>query len=212
MNNLDIRFRKLWNDLSLSGDIAEICRWLNSKYNAPTRHYHNLNHIIHGLDLIDKILEPHENGNESPVEKRNFNAIRLAFWFHDCMPNEQRSADAAEILISVGRQPGIVPIVTQLIELTKHKKQSEYYLGKVMQDADLAILGADKETFDNYETNVRKEYPQYKDYDYAKGRTDILESFLARDKIYGTVYCQRELEDRARDNLKYSIAQLKGML
>lgn len=213
MNNLDIKFRKLWNDLSLAGEPTEVYRWLANKYSDPSRHYHTLEHIDYGLNAIDTLVAPMaamQDDSPGVVEFTN-NLVRFAFFFHDSMPDETRSADIAEFVLTVARRPSnLCKAIERLILLTTHRSEPEAYLEKVMVDADLAIFASDQETFDAYETNVRKEFAKYSDSDYAKGRIKILGSFLKRKSVYYTIYGLRELEDKARANLMASIKKLSA--
>ncbi len=203
MDQLDVRFRKLWNDLSLHGEPYEAWNFLQLKY-RENRHYHTLDHIAYGLEMIDIITEPVERIHND----RGKNLVKFAFWWHDCMPDEVRSSDIAELFLHVGHLPQAIPFVRRCIGFTSHKEEPSAYWHSVMVDADLAILGANRDKFDEYEIGVRKEYAKVPDVVYAAERVKILNSFLTRKSIYYTLYCQRELEAKARENLSYSIEKL----
>ncbi len=205
MEQLDVRFRKLWRDLSLANDPADAFRWLKYRY-SENRHYHTLDHIAYGLDMIDNISEPFRD--QFPGDGLMTNLVRFAFWYHDTLSNESRSADAARIVLWLGRKQEVANIVGALIEVTSHQTEPTEFWKKVIVDADLAILGADRDKFDEYEIGVRKEYANIPDTVYAVERVKILNSFLTRKSIYYTLYCQRELEEKARENLRYSIERL----
>ena len=80
-------------------------------------------------------------------------------------------------------------------------------------DIDLAILGADPARFAQYEAQVREEYAWVPDSVYRQKRAAILQQFLGRDRIYGTVAMQKErLEDAARRNLVGSIKALQTVV
>ena len=67
---------------------------------------------------------------------------------------------------------------------------------------DLAILGADEKRFVEYEQQIRKEYSFVPDTIFQTKRTEILQGFLNRPRIYGTAYFFDRLESRARCNLR----------
>lgn len=201
---LDVEFRKLWHDLGMHGEPTEVYSWLKNQYNGTDRHYHNLNHIEYGLRAIDKLAEPLLLDNEKQV----FDRVRFAFWFHDCLPDESRSADIARFVCWLGKKPEYGYSIEGFIALTTHRGFPVYVSQHVMVDADLAIFAASREKFDEYELLVRQEYSHVPEDKYRAGRLKILTSFLDRERIYYTTYGQREWEDLASENLKRSIGKL----
>jgi predicted metal-dependent HD superfamily phosphohydrolase len=77
-------------------------------------------------------------------------------------------------------------------------------------DMDLAILGAPEHHFTRYEAQIRKEYAHVSDTGFRTGRAAILCRFLARERLYFSEWGSNQFEDRARSNLKRSIAALEG--
>ncbi|WP_373545502.1 hypothetical protein [Chamaesiphon sp.] len=76
----------------------------------------------------------------------------------------------------------------------------------IFLDADLAILGADPAQYQAYMRSIRCEYSWVSDAAYKVGRTQVLESFLQRDRLYYTDLLSDELESIARFNIKQEIA------
>ena len=74
-----------------------------------------------------------------------------------------------------------------------------------MLDIDLAILGADRARFEDYERQVRLEYAHVADRDFARARADFVEAMLGVSPRYRTEVARAELEARARDNLQRSL-------
>jgi predicted metal-dependent HD superfamily phosphohydrolase len=79
---------------------------------------------------------------------------------------------------------------------------------RLLVDIDLAILGSAPARFDEYERQVRREYGHVSDENWRVGRARVLQSFLARPRIYATDAYRDALESRARDNLSRSLAAL----
>ena len=79
--------------------------------------------------------------------------------------------------------------------------------GLLLLDADLAILGAEPETYARYARRIRAEYAWVTDEVYRAGRLTVLRQFLARQHIYHTAQYQR-LESQVRLNLEREIAIL----
>ena len=77
-------------------------------------------------------------------------------------------------------------------------------------DADLWILSATQERFDEYCAQVREEYAAVPDDAFAAGRTRVLQPFLRRDTVYATRHARRAWNDRARLNLARELSRLSG--
>jgi predicted metal-dependent HD superfamily phosphohydrolase len=71
----------------------------------------------------------------------------------------------------------------------------------LLVDIDLAILGASEPRFAEYERQVRDEYAFVPEPLFYEKRRAILQSFLARPRIYSTRHFTNLLERRARMNL-----------
>jgi len=145
------RAKKLWKAMEVQG-VTTFNKVVNC-YNAPNRHYHNLEHIVKSLELI-------------PLMQNVFypNALREAIWFHDIVynpksdDNEVRSADMAQVLaVDIGRTYYIED-VKRLIMATNLTYDSEHLDAPCIQDIDLAILGANPKVYKRYADNIRKEY------------------------------------------------------
>ena len=77
-----------------------------------------------------------------------------------------------------------------------------------MLDIDLSILGAQKQIYDQFEKNVRKEYKRIPSFTFRKKRKEILKSFMERPRLYHTAYFFDLLETQAKSNLTLAIASL----
>ena len=92
--------------------------------------------------------------------------------------------------------------IIHLIGITAHHHIPATDEEKIIVDMDLAILGADEKRFVEYEQQIRKEYSFVPDTIFQTKRTEILQGFLNRPRIYGTAYFFDRLESRARCNLR----------
>lgn len=173
---------------------------LVSRYAEPSRYYHNLGHI-------QKVLETIENLGAASTRP---NAVRLAAWLHDIVydskasDNEERSADSAMQLCQQLSIPD-AEVVASLILATKTHNAAGNPDAQVLLDADLAILGAPAPEYRDYAACIRKEYAWVPKADYRAGRRSVLESFIARPRIY---YLLRQLEEPARRNLADELTDL----
>lgn len=138
--------------------------------------------------------------------------LELAIWFHDAVyqplanDNEEQSAALARKMLGNAMSEEVV----RLIMLTKHSSlpMIEDIDGRIIVDCDLAILGAQKELFEAFELGIRKEYRSVPQDAYVHGRKKILNSFLARPRIYSIPYFVEKYEEQARRNLSLLIRNL----
>lgn len=183
------------------------------RYAEKHRHYHTLLHIYACLTVLD----------ESPVlgvsnvgpKKR---AVELALWFHDLVytPQERGNEEASAELLrkcrdELGLDASIVDFAVGAILWTTHRKQPDWYLTipRTVVDVDLSILGAPEDVFDEYERQVREEYAFVPDNLWIPGRTDVLETFRKRERIYTSPEYVARFEEPARANLARSLRRLE---
>lgn len=179
---------------------------LAAHYQDPPRAYHTLAHARRVVAAVDKLA----------LYAQAPDAVRLAGWFHDAIynpgapDNEARSASfAQQTLASLGIGVVIRREVAKLIQLTStHEAQADDGNGKVLVDADLAILSAPRATYAAYADAIRREYAFVGDEQYHRGRMDILQRLLERPQIYYTPPQRSLREARARHNLRWEITRL----
>ncbi|BAU63348.1 hypothetical protein STA3757_07120 [Stanieria sp. NIES-3757] len=180
---------------------------LATAYSNSTRYYHNLQHIEQLLTVANLMKD----------EAKNFSVIELAIWFHDVIydsqaqDNEVKSAAYAEqVLTSLEIDNCMIQSVKQLILKTQfHQTNLEDYDSQIFLDVDLSILGASQTEYQIYSQAIRQEYSWLSQASYYVGRIKVLESFLARSRIYYTEYLFNRLESQARFNLQQELQQLK---
>jgi predicted metal-dependent HD superfamily phosphohydrolase len=216
LNQLAIQWEESWwDDMEVSSyerlyelsQIEPVFELLVTAYTQPDRHYHNLNHIQHLLTILERF-------NQGKL--RDPMAVFLAIWFHDfvynpqAIDNEIQSAKTARALLTnLGASIDLIARVEQLILATQgHQANPKDFDRCVLLDADLAILGADPIAYQAYARSIRLEYDWVSDTAYQTGRTQVLESFLQRDRLYHTDLLFDELESIARLNLAQEIAFL----
>jgi predicted metal-dependent HD superfamily phosphohydrolase len=204
-----IEFNRLWGDTNCQGNGNAVFLSLVQAYSGARRHYHTLHHIMWVLTRIDQITAaPMWNG--TPDETA---ALRWAAWYHDFvlqgLPDDEfASADCARKMLTTAGRPDLAATVERLIMATAHDAHDLKPDEAILSDADIAILGADREAFDDYERLVRLEWPFIGDEQFAAGRAAILQKFLERPRIYFTDYGRERWEQKARENLAYSIGKL----
>ena len=178
---------------------------LDAAYREPHRHYHTTRHIADCLEKFDVL----RGAAERP------GAIELALWFHDAVyepyrsGNEEKSAEwAAKFLRDAGACDALVARVRDLVLATRHDAIASDGDTAIMVDVDLSILGANRDRYDAFELKVRAEYRWVPRPLYRRERRKILESFLRRQRIFGTDEFFHRYESAARENLARAIGNL----
>jgi predicted metal-dependent HD superfamily phosphohydrolase len=136
-----------------------------ARYQQPHRHYHTLEHLLEVLDRV--------SGTE----------VELAAWYHDVIydprasDSEDRSAVHAGQALELLRAPvEVIDEVQRLIRLTAgHHVQDGDDNGRMLVNADLAILTMDRARYERYARDVRAEYAHLDDATWRVGRRAVLE-------------------------------------
>ena len=81
----------------------------------------------------------------------------------------------------------------------------------LLVDVDLSILGKSEERFWEYEAQISREYDWVPESMFATNRAEILERFLARQRIYSTKQFYDRYEREARANVQASVQKLKSL-
>lgn len=171
----------------------------------PDRRYHDLRHLAECFELVDTMVDL------SPPDR---SAVELAIWFHDVVyeptarDNEARSATRARVFLERAGRPDVAPPVVEAIEMTAgHAPIARGPVVDAVHDADLGILGASSDRYDEYATDIRLEYAHVSDEDFREGRSRILRTFLAMRRIYVRPD-MAEREITARRNLEREVRAL----
>ena len=201
------RWLLFWGNAGADGNPEEVYGMLSDRYSERHRAYHTLVHLTHCLDELVEARHLTEHPNE----------VEMALWFHDAIydpkaeDNEERSAALAlRIAKEAQLSEAFGKRVYDLVLATQHHRPPEGIDAQLLVDIDLSILGRPRDEFDQYETNIRKEYRFVPLHQYRSARTAILRRFLSRPAIYSTDFFQRKYESRARANLERSLGNLEN--
>jgi predicted metal-dependent HD superfamily phosphohydrolase len=193
--------------MSRVGFTDNLCTYneLLSNYNEKHRHYHNVNHIN---AVLEHLVQAKHLAND-------YDALEIALWFHDAIykpfssTNELDSANwGSKFLQRNGASKELSTKVHTLIMATLHNVMPKDNDEKLIVDIDLSILGSSPETYNQFESWIRKEYKLVPILIYRKKRKEILTSFLERDRIYSHDYFYVNLENNARANITNAIQNL----
>jgi predicted metal-dependent HD superfamily phosphohydrolase len=177
------------------GVLAEAGRDLLVRWSEPHRRYHDLQHLAVVLSIVDELGGPA--------------AVRLAAWYHDAVydpraaDNEEHSARlAADTLTALAVRPDLVDEVARLVRLTaSHDPRPEDVDGKLLCDADLAVLARPWDEYQQYAAAVRAEYRYVNDADFRAGRGAVLRHLRGLPVLFHTTELHDRWEALARANL-----------
>jgi predicted metal-dependent HD superfamily phosphohydrolase len=207
-------------ELRLHGRVDLVDRWplpgapelahrLLAAYGEERRSYHDVRHLTEVLDRLDELAAAGERCDERPV--------RLAAWFHDGVYDGQPGAEERSALWAERALAGLsvasptVAEVARLVRLTEtHRPADDDAEGCALSDADLAILAAPTERYEEYAADVRREYAHVPDEAFRAGRAAILRDLLATDRLFRTDHGFANWEEAARRNVETELVELSG--
>jgi len=204
MADLQRSWKRAWQGLGAGDDGASVSAALLAAYDEPQRSYHTLQHLHECIDRFETSTDL----TVRPAE------IEIALWFHDAVydvfraDNERRSAEwARDATVASGVPAEVAERIAALVLATKHSTAMPASVDEqLLVDIDLAILGADRKRFAEYERQIRREYAHVPEPVFQAKRRALLAGFMARERLYGTPRLHDELEERARANLSLAIA------
>lgn len=206
-------WRSVFAGLADSDAVYETIR---ARYSDARRSYHTIGHVLACLDLLAAYTR--WNGE---IDGESRFLLEAALWFHDAVyepgaaDNEERSA---ELAFRSSRRMGVstsnARSIGELVLATAHFEESPSAvsgaLAALVQDVDLAVLGATPAEFRRYEWAVRREYDHRTDYEYRLGRRRVCGHFLSRERIFVDEWFRGQFEARARANLAWCLRHLDG--
>ena len=179
------------------------------RWSAPSRGYHDRDHLVEVLERLDEI------GDAAATAP----TTRLAAWFHDAVYEGrpgQDEADSAELarreLVAVGAPDDVADRVAALVLVTAGHDAGDDAHAQALCDADLAVLAAGRERYAAYVAGVRSEYAHVPDDDFRAGRAAVLADLLGREDLFRTAHGRRHWDAAARANLTRELAELGGPL
>ena len=181
-----------------------VFRELAAAYEAPSRHYHTLQHLENLLSRL------------AVVPLQDALVVQLAVWFHDAVYNALRADNEAksaawamkflgETTLPLARQQRVAFLIERTADHTQPQPPDDADL-LLFLDADLSILGAPEAEYWAYARQVRQEYRLVPDLLYRPGRRKVLAKMLAAPVLFRTPGMRAELDAAARHNLQAELA------
>jgi pantetheine-phosphate adenylyltransferase len=208
----------LWQYPAASAEAkANADRWFDhltgpQSYGGADRHYHNLDHLVHGLTEI-RVWAMNVG-----AQQRDVDIVKKAFWFHDAVyvhgPQEVSNEEAsARMWLDSGLAADSADDaddVAALIRATDHFQAPtiKHRLKDVMLGADLAILGQEDDVYDAYARMIRQEYGHVPDVVYNEHRGKALMHLHEKAKqnaLYADAWFAGQYNERAIANMTREI-------
>lgn len=182
------------------------------RYAEPQRFYHTFAHIQALYDLYST--------HQSLITHKT--EFMLAILFHDIIYDPERTDNELKsIEVFINQNLDIsqesTDLVVEMIKSTiTHKSIEMVDLSKksdleLFLDCDLAILGSDQDSYNQYAKDIRKEYKCFDDEHYRKGRKAVLKKLLEKKDLFYTskmIPFFSECDKKAKINVAREIAGL----
>jgi predicted metal-dependent HD superfamily phosphohydrolase len=183
---------------------------LRDAYATPPRAYHNWSHVEAVMQHYYAVAAG--PGWQHPGE------VALAVLYHDAVyepgrrDNEARSAELAREHAARWLADMDGARIAELILMTA--RHGALAPGEVDPDAalfldcDMAILGAEPDTFDAYDRGIASEYRGHVPaWLYRLNRRRFLKGLLARERIFLSDFFHARLDAQARRNLRRAVTR-----
>lgn len=195
------------------GRARDLAGELIRRYDESWRRYHTARHLS---DMVGFIIE-----NVDAL--KNPRTVLWAALGHDSIyvpantggMNEAMSAQLAAGMLRPSLPSSEAAGVDGYIRATAdHGWDGEDMDLAYFLDADMKILGAPRDEFDEYDANIFEEYRGvYDEISYRAGRIQVLSGFLTRSKLSGlfiTDIAHERFEAQTRENLERKIDELSS--
>jgi len=179
---------------------------LVSLYTGPDRHYHHLGHIAYILDALEDFREL----------AHDYRALQLAAWFHDVIYDARATDNEAQSAGYAGRKlkelgfsrQRVIRIQELILATAGHIAPPGDIDAMILLDVDLSPLAHETERFFRESAAIRREFDWMPEPAYRAARARAMRKFLERERIYTTEVMYRQLEERARQNLRAALKVL----
>lgn len=185
----------------------------SDSYGGNDRHYHNLEHLVHGLTEI-KVWAANNGAPRADVD-----TLKKAFWFHDAVYGRHQDGisdeeASAQLWLTSGLDTTSSDGPASLIRATDHFQQLTilHPLKDILLGADLAILGQNHDIYDAYALAIREEYQSIPTEVFNKNRQHALIHLREKanaHQLYANSYFSELYNDMAIENITREIDRLR---
>lgn len=205
------RHHWLWEQLVHAGARGEEdAFWVEGlmPYAVSGRHHHGMPHV-------SEVLTELEGARDLLADPA---VVGFAAVCHDAVldcsrdDNEERSAEFARNFAHEFGMPGSFGDTAAYYVLATKDHRGENTDAKILNDADMAVLGYGPVRFDEYERGIEREYlAMCSAQEYRAGRIKWISNLLneSPDHIYDSPYFEQRFGAQARVNLLKSLGSLR---
>lgn len=200
INNMDI-----FGDLRLTKTFMDngLDKTCIMDYNDVHRAYHNVFHVVQGLDVLTYLELAQELNHFSKTRLKD---VKLAWALHDI---DKETVDA---LYACNK---IEPYIRQLVYATYWDQRRERDMSStvsLLHDIDFLVFMEDEERYATYAKRIRKEFSGYTDKEFKEGRTNFLNTLLKQSK--GDIFCAEYglfvgANEKAKQNIRRELEALQ---
>jgi len=193
-------------------EIKDTLKFLNMTYGVHIRPYHNINHILHMLELANNlVLDDFDMDN---------NILKYAIIFHDCIDeadNKDGVLESAKVSKKLLNQEWVANLVENIIMATDYSNNAkkEYFAPskyqKIIMDLDFSQMGYSYKIYSDNTKKIRDEYDHVTDEEWTKGRYNFLNMMLVKEKIFLTDEF-KHLEKKAAENILREMKEMETRL
>lgn len=178
------------------------------RYNEPWRRHHNIPHLNDVVGFLMDHLEVLEKPRRTLWAGVDHDIVYVP-WVAAPGVNEELSAQLNRQRLAPFLPTEEVASMGSFIRKTAdHEWDGADNDLAYLLDADLKILGAPEEEFDQYDNNIWEEFKDFVPKDvYDAGRKGILQGFYDQDRLFITDIAYKLYEDQAKANLERRLSQ-----
>uniref|UniRef100_A0AC35TZL1 Uncharacterized protein n=1 Tax=Rhabditophanes sp. KR3021 TaxID=114890 RepID=A0AC35TZL1_9BILA len=214
-DQLHQELRLRWDDMtSFMNDSVKEKWWELILAHYSERPYYNLNHLLHMLKLFDEYKD----------KLKDRYAVTFAIFFkhleHDSKSNENAKASAEKFRefcseTTFDQENYVVNLILESENNCTDANLSENQFGSedihYLIDFDMSVIGEDENKYNEYKSQVRKEYSDLSDKEYYNQRSKVLTLFLQIPNIYATQQFRNLYEAQARKNIADEIKSINDL-
>lgn len=178
-------------------------------------HYHTPVHVLGMLQTLDRLIE-----EDLVYDGIDSSFLRLAIWFHDAVyivgstkeMNERCSADFMTAMMKpyISDINDLSLVRSLIIATADFHNMNLSPVASFLMDLDILGFAWEQEHYIAANLTLDKEFLHVFDMEnYLKGRKQFLSALNEREHIYRTPAIREKYEERARENLKFSLAKLE---
>ncbi len=207
-------FHGVWKRIGAKGDAWQPYLALFKRYAEPHRYSHRLPYTMAMLKEFERIKHLCKKPNECEVALWYSHAVYIL----GARNNSERSALVARDALEQAQiKPEFISEVERFILLFRsHQAAREDIDGNFVIDMDLCVFGQPPAIYDEYESDLQKEYTRKEtnagavsERMFIHQRIGDLESLIARKRIYRTRYFFRTYEESARLNISRQLEAMR---